>query len=235
MGRAARSCRASLFLEFRSPHCPFSRQVWFVFYATFVLLGLAGNGTTQLAYSRTVSTWFFARRGVALSVVASGAGVGAMVLPVLAAWLLRTEGWRTTYAVLGLLAIAIGFPLTLLLVRESGYRSIARQSFPELKGLFPFTVSRPFLLPVVAVFLYSVSFNGIISQFSALLTDRGLSLSTSASALSVMALFGLAGRPVTGYLLDSFFAARVSAVLLFTTVAGVLLLSRNSVSCAFLG
>jgi len=203
------------------------------FYATFVLLGLAGNGTTQLAYSRAVSTWFFARRGVALSLVASGAGVGAMALPVFAAWLLRTEGWRATYAVLGLFALAIGFPLTLLLVRESNGRSIARQASAESMRLLPSAVSRPYRLLILAVFLYSVSFNGIISQFSVLLTDRGLSLSTSARALSVIGFFGLAGRLVTGYLLDKFFAARVSVVLLLTTVAGVLLLSRNSVSSAF--
>src|SRR5580698_552489 len=33
-------------------------------YLVFVVLGLAGNGTTQLAYSRTVATWFTARRGL---------------------------------------------------------------------------------------------------------------------------------------------------------------------------
>ena len=48
-------------------------------YLTFIFLGLAGNGTTQLAYSRVVSTWFFARRGIALSLISSGAGVGAMI------------------------------------------------------------------------------------------------------------------------------------------------------------
>src|SRR5450432_2225596 len=88
------------------------------FYVTFALLGLAGNGTTQLAYSRAVTTWFFARRGMALSLVSAGAGVGAMVLPLLAAWLLHAFGWRAAYGALGMLVLAVGLPLTLLLVRE---------------------------------------------------------------------------------------------------------------------
>ena len=33
-------------------------------YAVFMVLGMVGNGTAQLAYSRAVSTWFDRRRGV---------------------------------------------------------------------------------------------------------------------------------------------------------------------------
>src|ERR1700733_7798479 len=90
------------------------------FYLVFIFIGLAGNGTTQLAYSRAVSTWFFEHRGMALSLIAAGAGTGAMTLPLLAAWLIQKYGWRTAYAVLGLLVLAVSFPLTSLLVRESG-------------------------------------------------------------------------------------------------------------------
>ena len=46
-------------------------------YATFVVLGIVGNGTTQMGYSRAVSTWFDERRGLALASVMAGAGTGA--------------------------------------------------------------------------------------------------------------------------------------------------------------
>ncbi len=49
-------------------------------YATFVLLGMVGNGTTQMGYSRAVSTWFDSRRGLALALVMAGVGTGAMIL-----------------------------------------------------------------------------------------------------------------------------------------------------------
>ncbi len=208
------------------------------FYLTFILLGLAGNGTTQLAYSRAVSTWFFAHRGMALSLVSSGAGAGAMILPLLASWLLHREGWRAAYAVLGLLVVAVGVPLTSVLVRESrgalparsgSIGSIAPESIRSSVG------TRPFLLLVAAILFYSISFNGMISHLSAVLTDRGISLATSAQALSIMGGAGLAGRLSTGFLIDRFFAVRVSLVFFVATAAGVLFLSLSSVPFAFLG
>lgn len=204
------------------------------FYLVFIFIGLAGNGTTQLAYSRAVSTWFFKHRGMALSLIAAGAGVGAMILPLLAAWLMQKYGWRTAYAVLGLLVLAISLPLTSLLVRESR-QAKSTTAHPDNPALVSSIRTRPFLLLVLAIFLYSISFNGVISHLSALLTDRGLALKTAAQALSILGGCGLAGRLVTGPLLDKFFGVRVSIVLFLTTVAGVLLLSRGTAPTAFAG
>jgi MFS family permease len=207
------------------------------FYLVFIVLGLSGNGTTQLAYSRAVSTWFFEHRGMALSLIAAGAGVGAMILPLLAAWLIQKYGWRVAYGVLGMLVLAIGFPLTSLLVRESDQGDQRKRTTEgtEHHALLSSIRSRPFLLLVLAIFLYSISFNGVISHLSALLTDRGLSLKTAAQALSILGASGLAGRLMTGSLLDRFFGVRVSIVLFFTTAVGVLLLSRGTVLAAFFG
>ena len=44
------------------------------FYGTYLVLGIVGNGTAQLAYSRAVLTWFERRRGLALSIVLTGSG-----------------------------------------------------------------------------------------------------------------------------------------------------------------
>ena len=55
-------------------------------------MGIVGNGTAQMAYSRAVSSWFVARRGMALAVVMSGGAIGAMVLPPVAEALIQTRG-----------------------------------------------------------------------------------------------------------------------------------------------
>jgi MFS family permease len=204
------------------------------FYLVFIFLGLAGNGTTQLAYSRAVSTWFFEHRGMALSLIAAGAGVGAMTLPLLAAWLIKQYGWRASYGVLGILVLAVSFPLTSLLARESPGHAKPTAN-PGNRVLLPLIRTRPFLLLVLTIFLYSISFNSVISHLSALLTDRGLSLKTSAQVLSILGACSLAGRLVTGYLLDRFFGVRVSIILLLTTAGGILLLSRGTTSAAFIG
>ena len=66
-------------------------------YAVFVLLGIVGNGTTQMGYSRAVSTWFDHRRGLALALVMAGVGTGAMLFPPLAQTLIAGYGWRAAY------------------------------------------------------------------------------------------------------------------------------------------
>jgi MFS family permease len=75
------------------------------------------------------------------------------------------------------------------------------------------------------LFFSSIAQNGALAHMSALLTDRGVAASGGALALSAMGGAGLVGRLVTGWLLDRFFAARVSFVLLSTAAAGTLLLS----------
>ena len=60
----------------------------------------------------------------------------------------------------------------------------------------------------------------------ALLSDHGLSPGQSAAALSVMGLASICGRLATGWLVDRFFAARVSFVLLLLAAGGAFLLSN---------
>ena len=104
----------------------------FHLYGTFVVLGAVGNGTTQMGYSRAVSTWFDDRRGLALSLVMPGVGIGSMVLPPLSQWFINVYGWHTAYFVLGAPVFALGIPLTAMFVRERPHKS--SQSHPVRAG-----------------------------------------------------------------------------------------------------
>jgi hypothetical protein len=78
------------------------------FYVTCFVLGVVGNGAAHLAYSRSISTWFHRRLGMALAFVMVGAGLGAMILPVVAQSIISRSGWRAAYASLGGLALLLG-------------------------------------------------------------------------------------------------------------------------------
>jgi predicted MFS family arabinose efflux permease len=86
--------------------------------------------------------------------------------------------------------------------------------------------SRAFWLIVATLFLSSMAVNGAITHLSPLLTDRGVSATDAALALSVLGAASLTGRLVTGVLLDRWFGGRVSAVLLMGVAAGILLLAN---------
>jgi predicted MFS family arabinose efflux permease len=196
------------------------------FYLTFFVIGLVGNGTAYIGYSRAISTWFNRRRGFALSIMLAGSAIGAMVLPVLTQAVITHLGWRTAYVLLGVLAFAVGFPLTAIFVRE---RPAAQQD-KEVSTEHGESVGRAlgtpaFWIIAATVCLYAISVNGAIAHLSALLTDRGVTSAGAAWAVSIIGATGLVGRLLTGLFLDRFFGARVSQVMLLMTVLGIVLLS----------
>jgi MFS family permease len=200
----------------------------FHLYAVFVLLGIVGNGTTQMGYSRAVSTWFDRRRGLALALVMAGVGTGAMVFPPMAQALIAGYGWRAAYLVLGSLILILGLPLTALFVRErprGGEGGILKHPALEGATVAQGVRSRVFWILIGTLFLSSISVNGAIAHLSPLLTDRGVAARNAALAASLLGLASFCGRLITGFLLDRFFGPRVGFFLYVAAAAGILLLA----------
>ena len=194
-------------LAFLTPH------LWHL-YATFVLIGVVGNGTTQLAYARVVSAWFDRHRGQALGAVMAGSGIGSMALPPIAQALISSYGWRVAYAVLGLLILLIAVPLaSLFLDAPKETNPPIAASFPKRKASAS-VWSAAFLGIAAALLLFSFATNGLIAHWAALLTDGGSTPAQAAFTLSVAGAATLAGKLGTGYLLDRFRANHVAAALL---------------------
>jgi MFS family permease len=202
-------------------------HVWHL-YATFFIMGVVGNGTAQMAYSRAVSSWFVKRRGMALAVVMSGGAIGAMVWPPVAEALIERVGWRAACVVLGGMVLAIGLPAIASLIRErpSDLPGLpASESVADGATVREAVRSRPFWIVVTVLFFASIAQNGALTHLPAMLTDRGISPARAATALAAMGGASLAGRFVTGWLLDRFFAPRVALLLLSAAAVGTLLLA----------
>jgi MFS family permease len=197
------------------------------FYVTCFVLGIVGNGAAHLAYSRSISTWFHRRLGTALAFVMVGAGLGAMILPVVAQSVISRSGWRAAYASLGGLALLLGLPLSWRYIREHGVvgnkaASVAHSGMTWQQGLR----SSAFWIVTAILFVSSISMNGAITHLSALLTDRGLTAGNAALCASVLGGSSLLGRIVVGWLLDRFFGPRVALVINLITALGIFLLAR---------
>ncbi len=197
------------------------------FYATCLLIGAVGNGAAHLAYSRAISTWFWKRLGLALAMVMAGAGLGAMILPVLAQVVIGRAGWRAAYLCLGVLALLVGLPLTWRYVHERAPEGASAGPVPATgmkwqQGLRTYH----FWIIVVVLFVSSVSMNGSITHLSALLTDRGVTSGGAALGLSLLGGSSLAGRFAVGWVLDRFFGGRVGCAVYLITAGGIFLLAR---------
>jgi MFS family permease len=197
------------------------------FYLTCFVLGVVGNGAAHLAYSRSISTWFQRRLGMALAFVMVGAGLGAMILPVVAQTIISRSSWRVAYGSLGGLALLLGLPLSWRYIRERpvfGRESagVAHSGMTWQQG------SRSFAFWIITAILFvsSISMNGAITHLSALLTDRGLTAGNAALCASILGGSSLLGRIVVGWLLDRFFGPRVAFVINLITALGIFLLAR---------
>src|SRR6202000_156045 len=104
----------------------FSTNLWQL-YAFFILIGFVGTGAAPVPYGIVVSRWFDKRRGLALGLMMFGISIGAILLPPTAQRLIILYGWRTAYAIVGFVVLAISVPVVGIFLKDS----------PEKLGLQP--------------------------------------------------------------------------------------------------
>lgn len=96
-------------------------------YLTLGLLLCCGAGClTYTTQSQYLPYWFVRRRGLAISIAFSGAGVGAIVLMPWLQAIVDSAGWRSACTALGLMVLVVLGPINLALRRR-----------PEDIGLLP--------------------------------------------------------------------------------------------------
>jgi MFS transporter, OFA family, oxalate/formate antiporter len=103
----------------------FARSLAQVYLAYGLGVGL-GLGMSYVPVLGTVQRWFVRRRGLASGLAVSGIGVGTLVMPPLALWLISAFGWRNAYFWLGGLAIIAGVSMASLIRKD-----------PQSMGLLP--------------------------------------------------------------------------------------------------
>lgn len=102
-----------------------ARTIMEVYVAYGLGVGI-GVGCAYVPAVGAVQRWFVRRRGFASGLAVSGIGLGTLVMPPLAAWLIDLIGWRHAYITLGLAAALLGIAMSWLLVND-----------PRDKGLGP--------------------------------------------------------------------------------------------------
>lgn len=197
---------------------------WFLV-VLFALSGLAGIGTSPIAFARLLSTWFDRRRGVALGIAITGAGIGAMVHPVVAQALIDGVGWRRAHLLLGALMVVLGVPTAIrFLTPRPDVVAAARLTVSGATVREALT-SRIFWVLAVVLLCDSLASSSLAIHLPALLTDRGVPAGQSAVALAVLGGAAALGRFTTGWLLDRWFGGHISMLLLALSATGVLLLA----------
>jgi sugar phosphate permease len=66
-----------------------------------------------------ITRWFHRKRGMAMSIVAAGGSLGGLVMVPFLAQLMLATTWQTTWIVSGVIVLALGVPVSVLILRNS--------------------------------------------------------------------------------------------------------------------
>ena len=204
-----------------------------LFVLIFVLVGVGGAATTPLPFAVAISGFFDARRGIALGLVVSGSGLGAILLPQLAQYTSSHFGWRAGFMIIGSLMVTILVTSFVVFVRTPPgiveRRDLMRAGAVQGRTVRQiYTGNRYFwliLLPILAVSIATFGAMGSLVLFN---KDKGYSGETTAWILSTVGLVSLFGRLIVGFLLDRLPAPYVTATILLLAAFGLLLLTVGS-------
>lgn len=209
-----------------------------MFYGQWVVMSVLGAGTLSATWTRVVNGWFDRNRGLALGLASTGTGITGFLLKPFTAWLITDFGWRTAFAVIGMLPIVIGIPIVWWLFRENRQEPIAADAADageEQGGEYGLTLKEAlrssrfwilaaaFLLIAFALTAPTPNLENILKSFDFELAEIG----------RITASFGLAviaGRIVGGWLLDRFWAPACAFVILLLPAIGTWLLSGDTLS-----
>jgi MFS family permease len=199
----------------------------------FAITGVLGSGQGPLGYAKCVAAWFDDRRGLALGITMSGIGLGAALIPQYTQFLIGNLGWRAAYAGLGLLTLMVAFPAVFLFIREPKAKtaadsvlapSSASEDRPPDLEVREALGGRRFWLIASALLLVSTVTQGLVVHTVPLLTDKGYSPEAAATLMIAVGLSTMAGRLLSGYLVDRIFAPFVAAFFFLLPCLGIYLL-----------
>ena len=190
----------------------------FYFFYFFNALGYVCGG--PLPNQVLLTRWFQKSRGKAMGIAYLGIGLGGAVVPWISHYLVQHFGWQAALRCLGLLVIAIAFPLALF-VKEP---QVSRPIVPA-KGSDSWTSafrSGPLYLLIAGSMCSIAVVSGTQQNLKLFLTmDVHYGQGQATRLLSLVLASSMAGRLLMGWLADRF-AKKYVMILIYVIVAGAI-------------
>ena len=197
-------------------------QLWHLWLAWGVMLGLCTGMTANVLGATVASRWFTKRRGLVVGLLSASNATGTLLFLPIAAWLAQNYGWRA--AVLpATIACAVCLVLMLLLLREypadlelpaygeavvvrpDDRRAGGNAFVQSFKALADASRSRVFWIIGGGFFVCGLSTSGLIqNHFIPLCHDFGMDAITASGLLAMMGACDFVGTIGSGWLSDRF-------------------------------
>ncbi|MFC2068663.1 MFS transporter [Chloroflexota bacterium] len=209
-----------------------------MFYGAFTLLAIGLSGSSPTVTITAVAYWFRKKLGLVTGIVTSGFALGGLIVPIVVR-LIDILDWRTTIFILGLLILAIGLPLSLLIRHKPekyGYLPDGEQNntvtlHEDLMpiqttrgdiGAMQALTSRTFWQIGLTVTFLHLAVSSVTLHVMPYLSSVGISRSTSSLVVMSIPLVSIIGRLGSGWLGDKFDKKQVTYACLALTSLGLL-------------
>lgn len=208
--------------------------MWFTIWTVYAAAALATKSTVWTA---SVASAFDAGRGLAMGLVLSGSALAQGITPPLTNFLIDAYGWRMAFIWLGLgwgsLALVLclfwlfdGYDASRKAREASGEAPSGKSLMADAPGLTIEEAKRNVALRRIAIstFLIMVVTIALVVHQIPILQSIGVDRTVAATYAGIAGLFGVAGKLVTGWLLDRYAARWVGGLTLAATSLTFILL-----------
>ena len=226
-----------------------ANQIWH-FYLLFGIVKIGSAIVSGIGIPLLISSWFDeASKGKALGIAFAGGSIGNLFLQPLTSTLIGSHGYSTAYLVLGLLALAIGLIIAILLVRmPKNTNEIVRSKNSEVVSenkevvLTGYTLKEAFKNKYFWMLCLGFTFVGLyVSAYSvqyAAYFQGTLKFTAATVGItgSIFAIFSLAGNIVGGTLFNKLGAIKclIASSILVVASGLCLIFAKNNVIFAHL-
>ena len=182
--------------------------IWqlYLFYGVMVGIGVSGSFVPLVS---TVARWFAERRGMMTGIAVSGIGIGTMIMPLVANWLISSYGWRTSYIVVGITVLVLIILVAQFLRRDPGQMGQLPYGADEVKveslnsGTRGFSFqeaihTRQFWMLGVTLLCFGASLQVMMVHIVSYAIDLGVSATSAAVILAVIGGLSTGGRVIMG-------------------------------------
>ena len=198
-----------------------------------VLFGVAaslGASFVVIVGTTLVVKWFVKNRGIAVGIMASGSGMGTLLVPPIAAYLILQYGWRITFFIIGTAFLVLLLVASYYIqtpeerdMKPLGWSatSEARLESIEISGVKQALSSRSFWLIYVLFFLGSLVATMFLIHAPNLLESRGMSKFLGAEAIGAFGAGSLISRIVIGRVSDTIDRSRTVIIAYASEFVGI--------------
>ena len=222
----------------------------FMFYIAFALLAFGMSTTGGTILMTAIANWFHRRVSIAMGIVASGFGLGGLLVPVVTI-LVDTLEWRTAMIVVGLGMIVIVLPLSFIVRHKPepyGYqpdggligpvdatdfqspRPVDEINIPAKQALR----SRTFWQLGISSMCHAFVVGAVVTHMMPYLSSLGIVRSTSSVIAFILPTASIIGRLSSGWLAIRYGSRRVFATSFISMTAGILIFGYISTGMMWL-